>query len=436
MRQLLLSWLFVLGIAACSPDQGAVQEDTLEAAPSLDASAEQYVKLALELGQYDKDYVDAYLGPEEWAQAARDNLRPEAELAAAIGALLEQLENTSPKDPEDQQRHRALTRNVRAMDTRMRMANGETFKFADEARLIYDVEFPDYDLAEFDQVLEEIDALIPGEGDLAERVDAFRGTFDIPADKIDAVFETTIAECRRRTAQYLTLPEGESFTLEYVNDKAWSGYNWYQGDNESLMQMNLDFPIKIDSAVHLGCHEGYPGHHAWNVLVENRLLKEQGWVERSIYPLFSPEALIGEGSANYGVELAFPGDKRTTYEREVLFPLAGLDPAGAEQLEQLNVLMEQLSHSTNEIARLYLDGEITRDEAIELRRKYGLVSPEKAEQRIRFIEKYRAYVVNYNLGKDIVKAYVESQADDQAGRWQAFERMLIGALSASDMITE
>ena len=38
---------------------------------ALDEEAERYVRLALQLGEYDPDYVDAYLGPEEWAQAAK-----------------------------------------------------------------------------------------------------------------------------------------------------------------------------------------------------------------------------------------------------------------------------------------------------------------------------------------------------------------------------
>ena len=86
-------------------------------------------------------------------------------------------------------------------------------------------------------------------------------------------------------------------------------------------------------------------------------------------------------------------------------------------------------------AQLYLDGDISREEAIKQRRKYGLSSPEKAEQSIRFIEQYRSYVLNYNLGQDIVKAYIENQSDDLSSRWVAFERMLTELLSASGMVT-
>jgi hypothetical protein len=222
--------------------------------------------------------------------------------------------------------------------------------------------------------------------------------------------------------------------LEYVTGKSWSGYNWYQGDNKSLLQINQDFPMQIDRAIGLGCHEGYPGHHVWNVLIENNLLGKNDWIEFSIFPLFSPYALIAEGSANYGVDLAFPDNQKVVYERDVLFPLAGLDPTTAEVLEKLNDLKDRLSHSITATAQLYLNGEISREQAIEKRRKYSLVSQAKAEQSVRFIEQYRAYVLNYNVGKDIVSAYINKQSQDQAGKWQAFERMLTELSTASDML--
>ena len=262
---------------------------------ALDELAERYVRLALELGEYDTDYVDAYLGPADWREQARDNPRTVEKLAADITDLLQQLAQYSAESELEKHRLDHLHKNVRAMDARARMTMGELFSFATEARLVYDVELPDYDMDRFDQALAAIDALVPGEGDLAERVDDFRSQFEIPSDKVETVFQAAVAECRRRTEKYIELPEDERYSLELVTGVSWGGYNWYQGDNHSLVQVNLDFPLKIDRAIDLGCHEGYPGHHVWNMMVENRLLKERGWIEHSVFPLFSPAALVAEG---------------------------------------------------------------------------------------------------------------------------------------------
>jgi len=113
--------------------------------------------------------------------------------------------------------------------------------------------------------------------------------------------------------------------------------------------------------------------------------------------------------------------------------MAGVDPDKVATLDALNKLTKRLSFAQMATAQLYLDGDISREEAIEMRRKYGLSSRARAEQSVRFIEQYRSYVLNYSLGQDIVKAYVEKQGDDPASRWKAFERMLTELHFASDM---
>ena len=52
---------------------------------------------------------------------------------------------------------------------------------------------------------------------------------------------------------------------------------------------------------------------------------------------------------------------------------------------------------------------------------------DRAKQRVKFFDQYRSYVINYNLGKDLVKRYVESHggtADQPAKRWAEFEKLL------------
>ncbi|PQA85625.1 hypothetical protein [Hyphococcus luteus] len=447
-RAAILAAIFAAGaaLAACggegperqAPDGAASlaaeprYEAAQEAAASLNAIGEEFVKLALAVGQHDPAFVDAYHGPEDWAEAAKAEPRSLDQLEQDAKGLLISVRRANGDDASV--RGAMLEKNIRAALTRIQMAGGETFAFDEETRLLYDAVAPQYDLADFDAALEEIDALLPGEGPTSERVDAFRQSLAIPEGKLRPVFEAAIAECRKRTLAHYDLPEGERFRMEFVTDKPWSGYNWYQGDYESLIQVNTDFPIIIDRAVDLGCHEGYPGHHTWNVFLERDFLKGKGWIEYSVYPLFSPMSVTAEGSGNYGIELAFPGAEKIAFERDVLFPIAGLDPEKAATLEKLNDLRRKLKHADNYVAREYLDGRISRGEAVDLIRKYKLDSRERAEQRVRFIETYRGYVLNYNLGRDLVAAYVEAKARENGGdRWAAFETLLTTPLSASDI---
>jgi hypothetical protein len=313
------------------------------------------------------------------------------------------------------------------------LSKGENFSFDTESRRLFGATAPDYDAAHFDAILDDIDTLLDGEGDLSARVNRFREQFVIPANRLPAVFDAAIAECRRRTLLFIELPENESFELEYVNDKPWSGYNWYQGNSQSLIQINTDLPIFISRAVDLGCHEGYPGHHTFNALMEKNLVEDRGWIEFSLYPLFSPQSLIAEGSGNYGVGLAFPGSDRVQFERKVLFPLAGLDPTEADRYYELLELLSRLSYAGNEAARDYLNGTIDREQAVQWLVDYTLSSPERARQRTDFFDTYRSYVINYNLGKDMVREYVERDTQDHAARWRKFKHLLSSPMSPADL---
>jgi hypothetical protein len=389
----------------------------------------EYVRLVLAMGQHDKDYVDAYYGPEDIRKEAESAKLTLETIGRSVGQLSEWIKGVPASGNDDLSplRHQYLEKQLSAMSARVRMLNGQRLSFDEESKALYDAVAPTYADAHFQEVLDRLEKRFPGSGSLVDRYDAWRRAFVIPHDKLDIVFHAAIAACRERTLAHVTLPESEHFTVEYVTNKSWSGYNWYQGGFRSLIQVNTDLPIYIDRAIDLACHEGYPGHHVYNALLERHLVKERGWTEFTVYPLFSPQSLIAEGTANYGIEVAFPGHERIDFERTKLFPLAGLDPARAAEYYEVMALVDQLSYAGNEAARRYLDGTITRDAATAWLERYALMPHDRAAQRVRFFDQYRSYVINYNYGKDLVRHYIESRggtADHPDRRWREFETLL------------
>ena len=297
--------------------------------------------------------------------------------------------------------------------------------FDEESKALYDAVAPTHGEDYFRGLNASIEDELPGEGALVDRVEAFRMQFVIPRERLDKVFGAAIDICRARTAEHMGLPIDETFTVEYVNDKAWSGYNWYKGGYESLIQVNTDLPIFIDRAIDLACHEGYPGHHVYNALLEQTLVRVRGWMEFSVYALFSAQSLIAEGSANYGIEVAFPADERVAMEKETLFPVAGLDASRAGQYYRVYDLVSRTGYAGNEAARHYLDGAFTAEQAAEWLTEYALMEPARARQRVKFFDQYRSYVINYNLGKDLVRNYVERRSGgDAQKRWDVFAELL------------
>jgi hypothetical protein len=433
MGRLMLTIAMLL-LAACATAPGPAGA-AAEAADPLDAVARDYVRLTLEIGERDDGYVDAYYGPAEWREAARANPRDLPALAAAAGELQGRLAAiTVPAGSIEARRIAFLFAQLQAAQTRLRMLQGERLSFAAEAQGLYGVTPEIRPLAEYDPLLARIERLVPGQGALAERVEAFQARFTIPAERLDAVMRAAIDECRRRTLAHIPLPAGERFTLEFVTDKSWSGYNWYQGQYASLIQINTDLPVRLSRAVDLGCHEGYPGHHAYNALLEQQLALGRGWVEYMVYPLYSPQSFIAEGSANYGIELAFPGEERLEYETRILYPLAGLPTAAAREYLALQEAMQELTGARFTIARDYLEGRITREQAVELTQRYQLVSRARAEQSVAFTDQYRAYVINYGLGLDMVAAHIERAGPDPAARWARMRRLLSEPTLPGDLV--
>ena len=431
----IIAGIFLL---SCSKEKDNDLESGLEL--KMNNIAEAYVKLVLKIGQHDPDYVDAYYGPEAWKPSelkhdGNDTLIHK-KLSEEADSLLNELENLSDYGATrlETLRFRYLYKQILSAKTRLFMISGGELTFDEESKALYDAVSPSFPEEHYKEILNKLDKLLPGSGKISKRVNDFKNNFIIPKEKLDTVFRVAIEECRRKTLKYIQLPPEENFTIEYVTNKPWGGYNWYKGNNYSVIQVNTDLPIYIDRAVDLAAHEGYPGHHVYNVLLENNLYRKNGWVEFSVYALFSPQSLIAEGSANYGIEVAFPGDSRIQFEKEILFPLAGLDTGKADEYYGMLSLVEDLEYAGNEAARNYLDGNLpdgkagwNKEETKNWLVKYSLISPEKAGKRIEFIERYRSYVINYNLGKVIVKEYVEKNGgteDNPKKRWEIFEKLL------------
>lgn len=421
-------------IAACDTDAAEdADADTAAADARADSVmaplAEHYVKLVLSVGQHDPGYVDAYYGPAEWQAAAAAEKPGVDTIITRAARLREQLSavDMTGTSPLVQLRQAYLSRQLSAIGVYMIMLQGHELSFDDESRGLYDVVAPMYDEAHFRALVDSLADVLPGTGPVPARFERFRRDFVIPREKLDTVFRTAIDEARRRTVANVQLPPEESFTLEYVTGKSWSGYNWYQGNAKSLIQINTDLPIFIDRAIDLGAHEGYPGHHVYNVLLEHHLVRGRNWPEYSVYALFSPQSLIAEGSANYGIDVAFPGEERLAFERDVLFPLAGLDPARAAEYARVRSIADRLSYAGNEAARAYLNGDISADSAAQWLNAYALMEPARARQRVQFIDTYRSYVINYNYGRDLVRDYVEGaggSAANPARRWEVFRELL------------
>jgi len=400
---------------------------------TLNSLAERYVRLTLEIDVSEPGYVDAYFGPEAWREDARTAKAGVVEMKMAADTLLGDVKRWRSSGAEETQRAKVLAANIASARFRLDMIGGARAPFKEEVERLFGVTPVLKPLTDYDPVLVKIARLVPGKGSLPERIDRFRAKHVIPADKLSVVMNAAIAECRKRTATFITLPKDESFTMEAVTGVSWGAYNYYKGKNRSEIQINTNLPVPITSAIVYGCHEGYPGHHVQGIYNE-KLYRERGWPEYSVAPLYAPASSLNEGGADFGIQLAFPDNERAAFEAKVLYPLAGLDPATAFDASELQQALGELNGANLTIAEMYLDQTIDRARAVELTQRYQLASREKAETSVRFIDDYRSYIINYSTGEALIRSYVDRLGGDAKARWAAYVGVMSKPTLPSDLM--
>ncbi len=361
--------------------------------------AESFVSLSLQLGQIRglESEVDSYFGPPALLPAAAAPHKTVLELCEAARSLVLDIRRLQQRAPSE--RGARLLRQAQSLAA---LAEGlqphpHRNSFAAEAGAVYGMRMPAADPQATRQALKALDLLLPGTGDVAARLDAYRMRFVVAPERRRAVFERALLECRERTLQHWALPPGERLDVEW-SDAVPAAWQRYRGAGRSTLQINPQAVALVGQAIDVACHEAYPGHHAQFLLLAQRAGPTGPPVEDSIALLHSPASVLREGAANFGVELVFPLADRVAFDRKVLFPLAGLDPSQAERYEQVNARVEELSAAAVPILASYRDGGLPFGQAVEELRTKALVG--SPQPLLQFVEQQGAYTLGYTAARD------------------------------------
>lgn len=388
-------------------------------AEQLQAQAEDYVRLGLSLAAHDPKAVDAWFGPEA-LDVRGDKPRPLAELEAEAQVLLDAVLSDAVAHPSE--RRQRLAGKLRRLVALLQVMQQPKFlTFEEEARRVYDITLGgSLSAQDREAVKQQLEALLPGSGSIAFRVASFRSQFIVPADRRERVFQRALEECRARTVKHWKLPQNEHLQVEWTRqvDAAW---HRYEGNGRSLLQLNPLALAFIGSMIDVACHEAYPGHHAQFLVLEAEAGEQGLTVEEQLVLLRSPESVLREGAAHYGVELAFPPEERLAFERDVLFPLAGLPAERAETYVQVHRHIGELALSVMPILRQYYDGELSFNSATyELEREALISSPQAL---LRFVDELGAYVSGYTVARDHLRHWLQS-AESGREPWEALRQLL------------
>lgn len=391
-----------------------------------DPEERAYLRLVVALGERDPDSIDYYYGPEQWVTDIRKNPPTLVRIRQTALQLVDHLQREQPGVDSNLPQREFLARQLRAIASRADLLLGMQQSFDRETELLFGVRLPlQTDEPRLARVRAELAQLLPGKGDLAQRYMKYEQTFVVPQPRLRAVMSRALAGCRDETLRHVPLPRGEQVTVSYVHNKPWSGFSRYQGNFHSAIQVNTDFPRTVDQILQLACHEGYPGHHVYNSIRESYLVDNEHMTRFMAQPTFSPQSLASEAAATFAVEVAFPWPDRVKFERDVLFPIAGISPSKAEKYGRVEELVDKLHAAEPPIARDYLDGRLEFVRAEDALASQALMA--QSEATLKYINEYRTYMITYTVGRDMVASVVGEPADGvttEAMRWQSYLRLI------------
>jgi hypothetical protein len=324
---------------------------------------------------------------------AEDPVAP-GQLAADAQALLEELPDGWLHDQ------------VRACATYALVLAGEEIPYADEVEACYGVRPERTPVSVYETAHAELDELLPGEGSLFERREAWRTKHLVDGELALAVLEDLLPVLRARTNELVPLPAGERVMLEPVEDEPWWAFNYYQGDLASKVVLNVDVPTTGFDLVHLAAHEVYPGHHTEHSLKEQLLLRDAGALEEAIQLVPTPQALVSEGIAEIGLDVVLDTDRRA--EAYAVLARHGIE-FDRDLTERIAKVLEKLGTVGDDAALLiHEDGE-SKEEAQRYIERWGLLTPERAARAVRFVTDptWRAYAITYTAGERLCRGYVD-----------------------------
>lgn len=390
---------------------------------SLDVLAERYVRLALKLAKHQPSLVEAWLGPPAWSNGSRV---PVPALSAEAATLLLDLEARAAGDQATglpQARRIYLLGQVRALAAAARRLLGESQAFVDEARVTFGHVPSPRNAPAFDAIREQLSGLLPGPGTLADRHAAFRQAMAVPADRVEAVFAAAVDWCRTASRALLPLPAGENLTTRVADEAGWEAFSRPSGPRASDVWVARRGSADAAHLLQLAAHEATPGHHAQHVLATAELVDALGWQERALAPAFGPHRLVAEGSAEAGADLLLPLETRERVCRDLLMPAALQRPAAAARLVRIERLVAGLGMEVAHTAHAYLDSSLpSADVAARLRDDALVLDP---AGMVVFIEKQRAKVLAYPLGRQLVAQAVDAApAADRWGRFRSISTTL------------
>lgn len=390
-----------------------------------------YLLLGLDFDRLEPGFVDAYTGDPALRARVDNEPKPRPEdLGVRARRLLADLDSTDLAGD----RLTFLRGQLTGLLCSARVMAGEPVGFVDEVAAYFDVTIDLGDELRYAEAHSELDALLPGEGSLAERYATFRRSDECPPDRLDEVIHALSSQLRDHVRAEYELPAHEAVSYSIVTDQPWSGFNYYRGECHSDVAINADLPHRLSQLPHLVAHESYPGHHTEHCRKEAGLVTRDQHREHTIFLVNTPECLMAEGLADLGIKVTV-GAGWGAWTATILRDL-GLS-VDAELAQRVAEAAAPLNEVRQDAAILLHDRGRGQEEVLDYLQRWSLVPRERAQQSLRFLTHplWRAYTSTYVEGHRLLSDWLEAGLAGESIS-SRFQRLLDEPLTPGRIVAE
>jgi hypothetical protein len=390
----------------------------------------EYLQLGLRFDRLVAGFVDAYTGDPQLRHEVENEPMPDP---AALGRRAEELQRELRSAGLAPERERFLAGQLTGLATSGRALAGEPVRFVDEVEAYFQVRPAPGDPDAYAAAHADLDRLLPGDGSLAERYQAWRRRDEIDPSRLEDAMHALSSALRDRVRADIGLPEGEVVEYVVVTNEPWSGFNYYLGDLRSKVAVNADLPNRMSVLPSLVAHESYPGHHTEHCRKERLLVEQAGQPEHTIFLVNTPECLMAEGLADLGLEAAV-GTGWGRWAQDIYADL-GLRFDG-ELAEQVHDAVGPLNSVRQDAAIMLHDGGADIDDVVAYLGRWALVDDTRARKSLEFLTSplWRAYTSTYVEGHRLLSAWLH--AGEACERGDRFRRLLDEPLTPAAVAQE
>jgi hypothetical protein len=371
----------------------------------------EYLLLGLRFDRVEEGYVDSFTGDPALRRAVDAEPAPDpADLARQAGRLLAELPNVARGNGFDEVRADYVGAHLRALACAAGKLAGKNVGFVEEVEAYFDVHIAKGDPEQYRQAHRRLDEALGGSGPLADRMQAYRASEEIPPERLEEAIHAFSSALRDRVRAEYPLPDAETITYEVVTDKPWSGFNYYLGDYRSTVAVNADLKQQMSNLPRLVAHESYPGHHTEHCRKEAGLVDGKGQAEQTIFLVNTPQCLMAEGVADLALYAAVGpgwGGWATEIYADLGFRFDG------QRAEAVSEAAATLADVRQDAALMLHDEHRDVDDVVEFLKRWLLVNDERARQMLRFLSSplWRAYTSTYVEGYRLLREWLEARPD-------------------------